>query len=144
MVNVSSSRAKLRRRASGMFGSRIARLILASNLAGLAILIAGAMVLNEMRAGLVVSKKQDLVGQAQIFTNLLGDGATIGQPEPALDVELARDTIRSLALPITVRAPLARTEPRCAVGRGSIGGSRRDILGLRAKSRRRRGAHPDL
>lgn len=104
MVNVSSSRAKLRRRASGMFGSRIARLILASNLAGLAILIAGAMVLNEMRAGLVVSKKQDLVGQAQIFTNLLGDGATIGQPEPALDVELARDTIRSLALPITVRA----------------------------------------
>lgn len=107
MANVSSSSAKLRRRAAGMFGSRIARLILASNLAGLAILIAGAMVLNEMRAGLVVSKKQDLVGQAQIFTNLLGEGATIGQPEPALDIELARVTIRSLALPATVRARVA-------------------------------------
>ncbi|MEO9969734.1 MAG: stimulus-sensing domain-containing protein [Hyphomonadaceae bacterium] len=107
MATVSSSSAKLRRRAAGMFGSRIARLILASNLAGLAILIAGAMVLNEMRAGLVVSKKQDLVGQAQIFTNLLGEGATIGQPEPALDIDLARMTIRSLDLPATVRARVA-------------------------------------
>ena len=42
-----------------------------SNLAGLAILIVGAMFLNEMRAGFVVSKKQDLVAQAQIFTSLL-------------------------------------------------------------------------
>ncbi|MEL7130674.1 MAG: histidine kinase dimerization/phospho-acceptor domain-containing protein, partial [Pseudomonadota bacterium] len=92
------------RRAAGILGSRIARLILASNLAGLAILIVGAMVLNEMRAGLVVSKKQDLVGQAQIFTNLLGEGATVGTPEPALDESLARATIRSLALPTTVRA----------------------------------------
>ena len=41
---------------SVVFGSRIARLIFASNLAGLAILIIGAMVLNEMRAGFVVSK----------------------------------------------------------------------------------------
>ncbi|MEO1965156.1 sensor N-terminal transmembrane domain-containing protein, partial [Hyphomonas sp.] len=40
---------------SVVFGSRIARLIFASNLAGLAILIIGAMVLNEMRAGFVVS-----------------------------------------------------------------------------------------
>ncbi len=104
MARLPRPNAKLRRRAAGMFGSRIARLILASNMAGLAVLIAGAMVLNEMRAGLVVSKKQDLIGQAEIFTNLLGEGATIGQPEPALDIDLARDTIRSLALPITVRA----------------------------------------
>lgn len=104
-----SSKANLRRiggrkRRNGLLGSRIARLIFASNLAGLAILIVGAMVLNEMRAGLVVAKKQDLVGQAQIFTNLLGDGATFGQPEPYLDADLARATIRSLALPQTVRA----------------------------------------
>ena len=92
------------RRRLGFLGSRIAQLILASNLAGLAILIIGAMVLNEMRAGLVVAKKQDLVGQAQVFTNLLGDGATIGQPEPLLDEELARDVVRSLQLPTTIRA----------------------------------------
>jgi len=92
------------RRPLGFLGSRIAQLILASNLAGLAILIIGAMVLNEMRAGLVVAKKQDLVGQAQVFTNLLGEGATIGQPEPELDDALARAVVRSLDLSTTIRA----------------------------------------
>jgi two-component system sensor histidine kinase ChvG len=91
-------------RSSVIFGSRIARLIFASNLAGLAILIVGAMVLNEMRAGFVVSKKQDLVAQAQIFTSLLGDDATT--PQPALDVDAARQTIVRLNLPERVRARL--------------------------------------
>ncbi len=89
-------------RGSVLFGSRIARLIFASNLAGLAILIVGAMVLNEMRAGFVVSKKQDLVAQAQIFTSLLGDDATT--PQPALDIDAARQTIVRLNLPERVRA----------------------------------------
>lgn len=92
------------RRRGGLFGSRIARLILASNLAGLAILIAGAMVLNEMRAGLVVSKKQDLISQARVFTSLLGEGATVGRPQPALDIDNARMVIRSLNLSPQVRA----------------------------------------
>ena len=87
---------------SVVFGSRIARLIFASNLAGLAILIVGAMFLNEMRAGFVVSKKQDLVAQAQIFTSLLGDDATT--PQPALDIDAARQTIVRLNLPERVRA----------------------------------------
>ncbi|KCZ94190.1 sensor histidine kinase ChvG [Hyphomonas johnsonii MHS-2] len=90
------------RRGSMFLGSRIARLIFASNLAGLAVLIIGAMVLNEMRAGFVVSKKQDLVAQAQIFTNLLGEDATT--PEPSLDVDAARQTIVRLNLPERVRA----------------------------------------
>ncbi len=90
--------------------SRIARLIFASNMAGLVVLIIGAMVLNEMRAGLVVSKQQDLLGQAQIFTNLLSEGATFGQPVPRLDGELSRATIRSLALPVTVRAQVRTRE----------------------------------
>ena len=99
-----SERARLPKRGKGLIRSRIARLIFASNMAGLVVLIAGAMVLNEMRAGLVVSKKQDLVAQSQIFTNLLSEGATFGQPLPRMDQELARATIRSLALPISVRA----------------------------------------
>ena len=70
--------------------------------AGLAILIIGAMVLNEMRAGFVVSKKQDLVAQAQIFTSLLGEDATT--PQPALDVDAPRQTIVRLNLPERVRA----------------------------------------
>ena len=95
-------RKAIARHGSKIFGSRIARLIFASNLAGLAILIIGAMVLNEMRAGFVVSKKQDLVAQAQIFTSLLGDDATT--PAPMLDDEAARQTIVRLNLPERVRA----------------------------------------
>lgn len=88
----------------GFLGSRIAQLILASNLAGLAILIIGAMVLNEMRAGLVVAKKQDLVGQAQVFTNLVAEDGTVGSPEPVLDEAEAKNVIRSLDLSTSIRA----------------------------------------
>lgn len=102
MTERKPSRFALARTGSKFFGSRIARLIFASNLAGLAILIIGAMVLNEMRAGFVISKKQDLVAQAQIFTSLLGDDATT--PAPRLDHEAARQTIVRLNLPERVRA----------------------------------------
>ncbi len=97
-------RKPLSKRGSMFLGSRIARLIFASNLAGLAILIIGAMVLNEMRAGFVVSKKQDMVLQAQVFTNLVAEAATT--PEPALDEDLTRETLRTLNLPETVRAKI--------------------------------------
>ncbi|MEM1147754.1 MAG: sensor N-terminal transmembrane domain-containing protein, partial [Pseudomonadota bacterium] len=63
-----------------LLGSRIARLIFASNLAGLIVLIIGAMVLNEMRASFVVSKKQDLIGQAQLLANLIGEDGATGKP----------------------------------------------------------------
>ncbi len=87
----------------GLFlGSRIARLIFASNLAGLAILIIGAMVLNEMRASFVVAKKEDMLAQAQIFASLLGQDATT--TEPALDVEAARATLVRLNLNERIRA----------------------------------------
>ena len=73
------NRRTLRWWSGRLLGSRIARLIFASNLAGLVILIAGAMVLNEMRATFVVSKKQDLIGQAQLLANLIGDDAAYGE-----------------------------------------------------------------
>ena len=89
-----------------MLGSRIARLIFASNLAGLIILIIGAMVLNEMRASFVVSKKQDLIGQAQLLANLIGDDAAYGEPQPILDETLAKDAMASLSLPQTMRGKI--------------------------------------
>ncbi len=93
-----------------LLGSRIARLIFASNLAGLIILIIGAMVLNEMRASFVVSKKQDLVGQAQLLSNLIGDDAAYGEPQPILDDDLAKDVLASLSLPQTLRGKIYDTE----------------------------------
>lgn len=93
-----------------LLGSRIARLIFASNLAGLIILIIGAMVLNEMRASFVVSKKQDLIGQAQLLSNLIGDDAAYGEPQPILDDALAKDVLASLSLPQTLRGKIFNTE----------------------------------
>lgn len=93
-----------------LLGSRIARLIFASNLAGLIILIIGAMVLNEMRASFVVSKKQDLIGQAQLLSNLIGDDAAYGEPQPILDDDLAKDVLASLSLPQTLRGKIFNTE----------------------------------
>ncbi|MBR9834050.1 MAG: HAMP domain-containing protein [Alphaproteobacteria bacterium] len=93
-----------------LLGSRIARLIFASNLAGLIILIIGAMVLNEMRASFVVSKKQDLVGQAQVLSDLIADDATYGAPEPSLDETLARVALASLSLPETLRGKIYTTD----------------------------------
>lgn len=93
-----------------LLGSRIARLIFASNLAGLIILIIGAMVLNEMRASFVVSKKQDLVGQAQLLSNLIGDDAAYGEPQPILDETLAKDVLASLSLPQTLRGKIYDTD----------------------------------
>lgn len=103
-----ASRRKTPRRSTTILGSRIARLIFVSNLAGLIILIVGAMVLNEMRAGFVASKKQDLEAQAQIFSSLLSDDATT--PEPNLNPEAARQTLQRLNLPERVRARIYTPE----------------------------------
>ena len=93
-----------------LLGSRIARLIFASNLAGLIILIVGAMVLNEMRATFVVSKKTDLVGQAQLLSSLIGDDAAYGEPQPILDDALAKDVLASLSLPQSMRGKIFNTD----------------------------------
>lgn len=103
-------KSKIRRWSRRLLGSRIARLIFASNLAGLVILIVGAMVLNEMRATFVVSKKQDLVGQAQLLSNLIGDDAASGEPQPILDDALAQDVMASLSLPQSMRGKIYNTE----------------------------------
>lgn len=95
---------------SSLLGSRIARLIFASNLAGLIVLIIGAMVLNEMRASFVVSKKQDLVVQAAIFSNLIAQNATYGEPQALLDTRLARTALAELYLPETLRGKVYNTD----------------------------------
>lgn len=95
-----------RARRRSLLGSPIARIILASNLAGLIVLVIGAFVLNEMRSTLVQSRAADLQTQGQVITSLLADGATIGAPEPDLDVSRARNLLRALDLPDTLRARL--------------------------------------
>jgi two-component system sensor histidine kinase ChvG len=79
--------------------SPIARLIFASNLAGLVILIIGALFLNEIRQGLVGARKDSLLETAQIVSSFLTEVATEGEPTPVLDVGKANAQLKRMLLP---------------------------------------------
>ena len=94
-------------------------------------ILLGAMVLNEMRASFVVAKKQDLVGQAQVFSNLLAEGATFGQPQPVLDENLARATLAE------ARDVLKQSPPRPGLlGSGGLQGVSAFALSVKKAERR--------
>ena len=67
-------------------------------------LIVGALVLNELRRGLIDAKRDSLVTQAAVIVNVLEQAATRGEPEPALDPDRARDTLQLLFIPKSERA----------------------------------------
>ncbi len=73
------------RRPRPLVWSPIARTILASNLAGLVILITGALVLNEIRSSLVNARKASLSEMSQLIASNMTDNATTDDP-PALDI----------------------------------------------------------
>jgi two-component system, OmpR family, sensor histidine kinase ChvG len=85
-------------------GSRLGRLIIALNLLGLAVLIGGALVLNELRRGLIDAKRDSLFTQAAVIVNVLEQAATQGEPVPALEPDRARDTLQLLFIPRSERA----------------------------------------
>ncbi|MEP7209886.1 MAG: stimulus-sensing domain-containing protein [Alphaproteobacteria bacterium] len=74
--------------------SPIARLILASNLAGLLILIAGALVLNEMRSNLVQARKESLKESSELIGSFLTQVATEGEPGPMLEAAKVRSYLK--------------------------------------------------
>ena len=87
-------------------GSKLGQLILVLNLLGLVILIVGALVLNEMRRGLVLARLDGLRTQGELIANVLGQAATRGSPEPGLDAERAKEIIELLFIPKSQRARL--------------------------------------
>jgi two-component system, OmpR family, sensor histidine kinase ChvG len=95
-----------RRRRLGFGGSRLGRLILGLNLLGLAILVIGALVLNEFSRGLVQARIDSLSTQAELISYVIVKAATTGEPEPAMDGEEAREILELLAIPRTERARL--------------------------------------
>jgi two-component system sensor histidine kinase ChvG len=76
-----ASRAAQPLRQRPLLWSPIARLILASNLAGLVILITGALVLNEIRSNLVQARKTSLYETSQIISSFLTDYAVDREPD---------------------------------------------------------------
>jgi two-component system sensor histidine kinase ChvG len=87
-------------------GTRLGRLIIALNVLGLAILIAGALVLNELRRGLVNARIDSLTTQGELMATIIDQAATVGEPEPAMDVAYASQILQLLANPKTQRARL--------------------------------------
>ncbi len=77
-----------RRRLKRFSGSRLGGLILALNLLSLLILFVGALLLNEWQRGLIESRQETLVAQAELLANVLADKEyTVGEPMPQFNVE---------------------------------------------------------
>jgi two-component system, OmpR family, sensor histidine kinase ChvG len=86
--------------------SQIARLIFLSNLLGLAVLIAGMLVLAEVRAGLVRAQADSLRTQGQFISNVLAEAATEGAPIPTMIAGRAREIFQRIEIPDKIRARL--------------------------------------
>jgi two-component system sensor histidine kinase ChvG len=98
------------RRGGWPLGSRVGRLIVILNLLGLAILIGGALVLNELRRGLVDASIDSLSLEGHVIANVIDQDATVGDPEPALEADAASNVLQALPIPRSQRARLYDAE----------------------------------
>jgi two-component system, OmpR family, sensor histidine kinase ChvG len=101
-----TARPEPRRVRRWLGGSKLGRLIVALNLLGLAILIAGALILNEFRRGLVQARIDSLTTQGELIANVIGGAATVGSPEPMLEADKASEILQLLFIPKGQRARL--------------------------------------
>ncbi|HEY3797504.1 MAG TPA: ATP-binding protein [Caulobacteraceae bacterium] len=90
--------------------SRIGRLIVILNLMGLAVLVGGALLLNELRQGLVDARLDSLRDEGQLIANVIDKVATEGDPEPQLEADAASDVLQSLPVPRSERVRLFDAE----------------------------------
>ena len=93
-------------------GSRLGRLIIVLNLLGLAILIGGALVLNELRQGLVNDNLASLTLEGDVIANVMDQYATVGEPAPGLDADNASNLLQDLTIPKAQRARLYDVDGR--------------------------------
>jgi two-component system sensor histidine kinase ChvG len=94
------------RKAVWPLGSRLGRLIIVLNLLGLAILIGGALVLNEFRQGLIQTRLESLELEGEVIAKVIDEYATIGEPNPALEADAAASVVNVLSIPSSQRARL--------------------------------------
>ncbi len=100
------------RPAAWPLGSRLGRLIIALNLLGLAILVGGALVLNELRQGLIGARLDSLTLEGEVIANVIDQYATVGEPAPALDADAAGNVLETLFIPTAQRARLYDAQGR--------------------------------
>ena len=90
----------------------LGRLIVVLNLVALAILIGGALLLNELRQGLVQARIDSLQTQGQVIANVIDQLATVGDPGPQMEADQASDILQSLFIPKAQRARLYDADGR--------------------------------
>jgi len=91
-------RRRNRRRGArrSLWTSRLTRNIFLSNLIGLIILVSGALAMNRFEAGLINAKVDNLQSLASTITNVIGEQATGYGGAAELDVDGARQVLRSV------------------------------------------------
>ena len=87
-------------------GSRLGRLIIGLNILALAVLLGGALVLNELRSGLIQARIDSLKTQGELIANVIDLAATEGDPQPRLDPDQASAILERLFIPRSQRARL--------------------------------------
>jgi two-component system sensor histidine kinase ChvG len=109
-VTATARPERARRRRAASPPSRIGRLIVILNLTGLAILVGGALLLNELRQGLVNARIESLRTEGQLIANVIERAATVGDPEPLLEADSASDILQSLQVARSERVRLFDAE----------------------------------
>ena len=100
------------RRGRWSLGSRLGRTIIVLNLLGLAILIGGALILSELRQGLVKTRLESLRLEGALIANVIDQTATSGDPQPAFDTDTASGVLQSLPIPRSQRVRLYDADGR--------------------------------
>ncbi len=93
-------------------GSKLGRLIVGLNLIGLAVLISGALVLNEIRRGLIEARLDSLSLQGELIGQIMAEAATQGEPLPYLQADRAARILQLLHVPRSQRVRLYDTQGR--------------------------------
>lgn len=103
-------RGESRRRAGAgsawILNSKLGRLIILLNLLGLAVIIVGSLIVGELRQGLVQARLDSLRTQGELIANVIDQAATSGDPEPALQPDVAEGVLDALFIPRAQRARL--------------------------------------
>jgi len=89
-----------------LVGSRLGRLIIILNLLGLAVIIGGSLIVDELRQGLVQARLDGLRTQGELIANVIDQAATSGDPAPSLQPDVADGVLGALFIPHSQRARL--------------------------------------
>ena len=86
--------------------SSLTQRILAINLVGLAVLVAGVLYLNQLRTAIIDVRVNSLETQARLIATAIAELAAVSADTPRYDAYAANEVLRQLALPTGQRAQI--------------------------------------